>query len=223
MDEENQQDDSYDKDEVIQQLLQKVEQSDANNLKLNTALSAVGAEQQLGGNLVQYQLDTVGMLENLKNFYSGRYEAYDEEGNIIMKTPDDDELIPLNEFGVNSMMEIISKYIDKNTTLSYYDEMRIYEILADLGDELCLFIYCNYEKMGMDTHFKKTKFRVLILTTLHTIESTYRRSIRGQTSQDLNQSKIVTQSDNIGMRLNQQIPIQQNKGFQIPNPFKRGY
>ncbi len=221
MEEDNQQDDSYDKDEVIQQLMNKIEASEANNLKLNTALSSADASQQQGSNLVQYQLDTTTMLDNLRNFYSGRYESYDEDGNIVMKTPDDDELIPLNEFGVNSLMEIISKYIDKNTTLSYYDEMRIYEILADLGDEICLFIFCNYEKMGMDTHFKKTKFRVLILTTLHMIESTYRRSLRGQTSNDLNQSKIVTQSDNIGMRLNQQIPMQQNKGFQIPNPFKR--
>ncbi len=221
MEEENQQDDSYDKDEGIQQLMQKLEESESKNVKLSNALSIADASQQLGSNLVQYQLDTETMLDNLRNFYSGRYESYDEGGNIIMKTPDDDELIPLNEFGVNSLMEIISKYIDKNTTLSYYDEMRIYEILADLGDELCLFMFCNYEKMGMDTHFKKTKFRVLILTTLHLIESTYRRSLRGQTSNDLNQSRIVTQSDNIGMRLNQQIPMQQSKGFQIPNPFKR--
>lgn len=213
--------DNYDKDETIQELMKQLDSANSKNVQLSSSLGVSSSAQQLGSNLVQYQLDTITMIDNLRNFYSGKQESFNEEGNIVMTDPVDTDLIPLNEFGVNSMMEIISKYIDKNTTLSYYTEERIFEILADLGDELTLFIFCNYEKMGMDTHFKKTKFRVLILTTLHIIESTYRRSLRGQTSNDLNQSKIVTQSDNIGARFNQQIPM--NQGFKIPNPFKRGY
>ena len=62
--------------------------------------------------------------------------------------------------------------------------------------------------MGMDTYFKKTKFRVIIITTLHIIESTYRRAIRGRTSEDINQSRIVTQTEGLG---NRPIAIQQKK------------
>ena len=95
-------------------------------------------------------------------------------------------------------MSIIGNYIDKNTILSFYDEMRINEILADLGDEMANFIYCYYEKMGMDTEFKKTRFQLTVITILHSIESTYRRSLRGKTMEDLNSSRIFTQMDNLG-------------------------
>ncbi len=95
-------------------------------------------------------------------------------------------------------MEIVTKYLDKNTVLSNYKEERIYEILADIGEEMTLVVFCNYEKMGMDTAYKKSKFRIIVVTTLHIIESTYRRALGGKTSEDLNQSRIVTQSDSIG-------------------------
>ena len=110
----------------------------------------------------------------------------------------DEELVLFNDYGVNSIMSIIGNYIDKNTILSNYDEMRINEIMADLGDELANFIYCNYEKMGMDSNFKKTRFQLTVLTILHAIESTYRRALRGKTMEDLNSSRIFTQSDNLG-------------------------
>ena len=190
------------KDDMITQLLNQNEDLTNKNLKQETALAGMGA-LNTNSNIIQYQLDSIEILDKLERFYKGEYIGLDDEGNQTWKTPTDKDLIPLNEFGVNSMMEIVTKYIDKNTSLSYYSEERIYEILADLGDEITLFIFCNYEKMGMDTYFKKTKFRILVLTTLHLIESTYRRAIRGKTSDDLNQSKIVTQSDIIGNRMPQ--------------------
>ena len=150
-------------------------------------------------NLIQYQIETVELLEKLEHFYKGEYIGTLENGEDIgWVKPKDTDQIPLNTFGVSAMMEIISHYVDKNTTLSYYSEMRIYEILADLGDELVIYILSNYEKMGMDNNFKKTKFRLLIVTTLHMIESTYRKAISGKTIEEINQSRIITQSDLVG-------------------------
>jgi len=159
---------------------------------------AASSYVQKDGNLIAYQLDTPELLQKLERFYRGDYLHSTDDGGVVWRKQKDKDLIPLNQYGVSLLMEAVTKYIDKNTTLSAYKEERIYEILGDLGDELTLVIYCNYEKMGMDNYFKKTKFRLIVTTTLHIIESTYRRALDGQTSRAINESRIVTQSDTIG-------------------------
>ncbi len=203
--------------------LKKLEIENANLRDTNSALNQHVNQSQTsayqgeeGANLIQYQVDTGEMLGKIEHFLRGEYVTVDPEGNEYWAKPKktiavtkkgkeeefievvDEDLILFNEYGVNSIMSIIGNYIDKNTILSNYDEMRIYEILADLGDELANFIYCNYEVMGMNTNFKKTRFQLTVLTILHSIESTYRRALRGKTMEDLNSSKIFTQSDRIG-------------------------
>ena len=206
------------KDQIIQELLQRTETAEAkSNQNANMAMNSAVASQD--ANLVQYQLEVAELLDKLENFYKGAREGYDTEGNFGWIEQTDTDLIPLNAYGVNSMMEIVTKYIDKNTSLSFYSEQRIMEILADLGDEMVLFMFCNYEKMGMDTYSKKTKFRILITTTLHVIESTYRKAIRGKTSEILNETRIVSQTDLIG---NRALPTQQGKkGFSLLPSFLR--
>lgn len=182
------------------------------NQQLNTALSSSSYQGQEDANLIQYQVDTGEMLGKIEHFLRGEYIAVDKEGNeywakpmktvkvqnkktkkIYNKEIIDTDLILFNDYGVNSIMSIIGNYIDKNTILSYYDEMRINEILSDLGDEMANFIFCNYEKMGMDTDFKKTRFQLIVINILHIVESAYRRAIRGKTMEDLNASKIYTE------------------------------
>ena len=193
--------DETEKDEVIQELVQRAETAEAKSVQSTNMAMVSSSAMAPDANLVQYQLEVAEMLDKLENFYKGAREGYDPEtGNIVWLEQKNKDLVPLNEYGVNSMMEIVTKYIDKNTSLSYYSEQRIMEILADLGDEMVLFIFCNYERMGMDTYAKKTKFRILIATTLHVIESTYRRAIAGRTSEEINQSRILMQTDNIGNR-----------------------
>jgi hypothetical protein len=106
----------------------------------------------------------------------------------------DEEKKPLNDYGVAEMMRIISMYVTKETFLSYYDEDRINEIMGDLGDALNNFLYCNYEKMGMNSKFKESKYSILILNILHTIESCYRRALGGAEQENLRTRAIVTQS-----------------------------
>lgn len=187
------------------------------NVQLNNALSSSSYQGQEDANLIQYQVDTGDMLGKIEHFLRGEYIHVDKEGNehwakpmkvikvrtkstgkIRKKEVVDHTLILFNDYGVNSVMSIIGNYIDKNTILSFYDEMRINEILADLGDELANFIYCNYEKMGMDTEFKKTRFQLIVVNILHVVESSYRRAIRGKTMEDLNSSRLFTQMDSMG-------------------------
>ena len=67
----------------------------------------------------------------------------------------------------------------------------------------------------MSDKFRKTKFRLLIVTTLHMIESTYRKAIGGKTIEEINQSRIITQSDLVGQR---GLPQVQSRKFNILNP-----
>ncbi len=110
----------------------------------------------------------------------------------------DEDKKPLNEQGVAEFMRVISMYVTKETFLSYYKEDRINEIMGDLGDKLNDFFYCNYEKMGMDTKFKESKYTLLILNVLHTIESCYRRALEGAEQENLRTRAIVTQNQGFG-------------------------
>ncbi len=110
----------------------------------------------------------------------------------------DEEKKPLNEYGVAEFMRIISMYVTKETFLSFYSEERINEIMGDLGDALNNFLYCNYEKMGMDSKFKESKYTILILNIVHTIESCYRRAIEGAEQFNLRTRAIVTQNQGFG-------------------------
>ncbi len=199
----------------IESLEDENRQLKSKTIQLTSDISSLGSVNK-DGNIIQYQIENAELLEKLEHFYKGEYIGTLENGDAGWIKPQDDTQIPLNEFGVSSMMEIVSKYIDKNTTLSYYSEMRIYEILADLGDELVLYILSNYEKMGMSDKFRKTKFRILIISTLHIIESTYRKAISGKTMEEINQSRIISQSDFVGQR-----PLSSNQSkrkFNVFNP-----
>ena len=171
------------------------QQLQSKNTELSSALAASNYQSQEDKNLIEFQLDTSDMLSKIEHFLKGDYVDVDKDGNEVWVAQKDSKLILFNKYGVNSIMLIIGNYIDKNTMLSHYDEMRINEILADLGEELAKFIYCNYEKMGMDTEFKKTRFELTVITILHAIESAYRRAISGTTMRELNSSRIFTQSD----------------------------
>ena len=132
----------------------------------------------------------------------------------------DEDKKPLNEYGVSELMRIISMYVTKETFLSYYTEERINEILGDLGDAINDFLYCNYEKMGMDTKFKESKYTLIVLNVLHTIESCYRRALDGGEQENLRTRAIVTQSQGFGGNvgaINRNIP--QKKKW---HPFKPG-
>lgn len=177
--------------EDIANLARRAQSAEKKASQLAQALSSMG-EDKKDVNILHLQISTEKMLEKLEHFYRGDI-AKNEEGNVKWVKQKNRDLITFNEYGVTSLMEIVTKYIDRNTILSSYSEERIYEIMGDLGDELTLFILCNYVQIGMNTYFKKTKFRIIIATTLHIIESTYRRALRGKTLEELNQSRIISQ------------------------------
>lgn len=179
----------------ISELVNRTRKAEARNAELSGALGGM-ANSKKDDNFLHHQLSTEEMLTKLEHFYRGDFEGEDSNGDIVWKKQTNKDLVTFNDFGVTSIMEIVTKYIDKNTILSYYTSERIYEIMADIGEDLVLFLLCNYEKIGMDTYFKKTKFRLIVTTTLHMIESSYRRSIGGKTMMEINQSRVISQFGN---------------------------
>lgn len=171
----------------------------SNATQLQTAMSSSMYQGQQDNNLIQYQLESTELLERIEHFLKGDYIAVNQEtGDQHYAKQENEDLVLFNEYGVNSIMNIIGNYIDKNTMLSYYDEERINEILADLGDTLADFIFNNYDRMGMTTEFKKSRYNMIVLNILHAIESTYRRALKGKEREEINSSRILTQSDITG-------------------------
>ena len=130
----------------------------------------------------------------------------------------DDGKKPFNDYGVAELMRIISMYVTKETFLSYYTEERINEIMGDLGDAINDFLYCNYEKMGMDTKFKESKYSIIIINIMHTIESCYRRALGGAEQHNIRSRAIVTQTE--GGRNNAAIGIAQAGAKEKWSPVK---
>ena len=188
----------------INDLIQRASTAETRNAELSQAMTSLSSEKS-DDNFLHHQISTQELLEKHEHFYRGDFQGRDEEGNLVWKKQKNKDLVTFNEFGVTSMMDIIARYIDKNTILSNYTEARINQIIAAIGKELILFILCNYDQIGMNTYFKKTKFRLVITTTCHTIESAYRRALDGQTMEELNQSKVVGQ---FGNRTGEALPIE---------------
>lgn len=186
------------------------------NTELMGAVSNSSFNQQKDGNLIQFQLEADDILEKIEHFLKGD-KIKENDGEIYYEEQKNKDLIILNEYGVNSVMQILGNYVNKNTNLSYYDEERIYEIMGDLGDELAAFIFCNYEKMGLTTEFKKSRYKLLVINVLHIIESSYRRALQGQALIALNNNNInISQNEGFGNYRRPMIPVK--KKFDIFSP-----
>ena len=172
-------------------------------------------------NLVVFQLELDNILDRIEHLLKGDILQADEDGNLIYTRPEDNDLVVLNEYGCQLIINLISFYLNRNTILSNYKEDRIYEILYDLGNEVADLIYINYEKMGLNTIEKKSRYPVLVMNILHMIESSYNRALGGAELDSLRSARVVTQSQPLGGTMSQlQIPQQGRGGFSL-NPFKR--
>lgn len=205
-------------DNIIQELQAEHAKDKSKNAELATALATSTYDSNERRNLIEYQLDSAELLSKVEHFLRGDFIDTDNKGNEYWAKQKDKDLIMLNDYGVNAVLLIMGNYIDKGTALSTYDDLRINEILADLGDELVKFIFCNYEKMGMDTQNKRTRYGLIVMNILHMIESTYRRALRGKTSEDINTSKIFTQSDNLGMGMSPRPGSERKRSMRLFDP-----
>jgi hypothetical protein len=190
---------NFDTSGYIQGLEQQNEDMINKNVALQRAVSSGFYPNQEQGNLIEYQLDTNPLMERIEHYLRGDVIKHDEHGEPYYDEQTDEDLVQVNKYGLGFIMNTISFYLEKMTTLSFYQEERINEILADLGDELADYIFCNLEKMGMNTKFKRSRYKILVLNILHIIESDYRRALGGNENEAIRRGTIVTQNQPIGM------------------------
>jgi hypothetical protein len=181
----------------LEQQLQ-AQQGQINNLSSNNS-SIFNASAN--PNLIVYQLELDNILERIEHLLRGDVIEQDAEGNVIYVEPKDTSLIVLNDYGVKLVMNIISTYLNRNTILSNYSEDRINKILYNLSIELIDVIYVNYEKMGMDTIEKKSRFPSLVVSIVHAIESSYMRALSGKERESLRSARMVTQNEPLGNQM----------------------
>lgn len=140
-------------------------------------------------NMIRVQIDSEKLLSDIGHYYRGDRKV-PKNGKLVWETTKSKKDRLLNDYGYTKLMEINLKYINPNTILSAYTELRIYQILSRLGHELRKFILLNYKKIGLDTKEKESQYTILVITTLHMIESSYRRAIGAKTFEDINQSRL---------------------------------
>ncbi len=198
--------------EYIEQLQDELK--DKNNKLADISGAYSSFQQNQDQNLIVWQLELDNILERIEHLLRGDIVEEDAEGNIVYKTPEDTDLIVLNDYGVKLIMNVISFYLNRNTILSRYNEERIMNILYDLGIELADLIYISYDKMGLDTQEKKARYPVLGMNILHTIESAYRRALGGGERDSLRSARIVTQTEPLGG----QMMAQKKQNFSLFKP-----
>lgn len=97
-------------------------------------------------NLVQYQLDFKEELDKIFHFLSG-HEIKEQNGEQIWVDPEDDRLKIFSPYGVKTIMNVLSMYLNRNTLLSFYDDKTIRWKVRDLGIELSDLFLNRYEAL----------------------------------------------------------------------------
>lgn len=167
------------------------------NLALQQGLSSSAFSSHGDYNSIQFQLETETLLSDLEHLFRGDKRVFNEETGERWVRQKNKDLQILNDHGVSYLLSVLAPYIEKSTSLSYFtSEQRIYEILADLGEKLADDFFCTYEKMGLDTPYKKVRFGLLVKFTLDKIEVIYRRALRGETMKGINTSQIYSEINN---------------------------
>ncbi len=202
-----------------EEILRQLEASENAGSATTDTMSAQAYNNIQGqeNNLIVWQLELDNILERIEHLLRGDIIREDGQGGYTYVVPEDKTLIVLNDYGVGLIMNFISFYLNRNTILSNYKQERIYEILHDLGYELSDLIYINYEKMGLDTDYKRSRSTMFTMNILHMIESSYMRALAGEERDSLRKARIVTQNQPLAA------PAANsggNQGFTL-NPMKR--
>lgn len=221
--------------EYIKQLENEVSNANlrANQSTQTMISSSMYNSQGMDQNLIVYQLEFDNIMDRLEHQLRGDVIKTDNEGNQFWSAPTkkikdpktgkekevvDEDLQTLNDYGVSLIMNTIGSYLNRNTVLSNYDIDRINEILYDLGNKIRIIIYCSYERMGLVTDTKRSRYAFIVMSVLHAVESAYRRALNGEESKGLRTARVVTQNDPM---MNHQVMPQMRGGqnkFKLLNP-----
>jgi len=161
--------------------------------------------------LVRYQLNYTQIIDNIKHKLLGELPQLKEDGSIIWVKLK--ELRPLlNKKGVNTIVIILSAFIDKNIPLTDWDEDQIMAHTEDLWDSLIELIYQNWFDFEIENKANAMMIMRICITNINAI---FCKALGGFTSRNIGkttQSHEVTQYR--PQQMNQQMmPEQPKKGI----------
>jgi hypothetical protein len=111
---------------------------------------------------IQEQLDLSNELDTIEYLARGYVLSKDEDGNRIWVPPKDEDMVILTEYGIQTIMEPLYYYGNKNILLSNYDDKTILQKMEDFASDLADDIFMNYEKVFKYPTLKECKEEIKI-------------------------------------------------------------
>ena len=139
--------------DMNRKLNEESQRADEASKGLHTQMGLFGSEGQ--DNLIRWQLDLKEDIDRIYHLLKGDIIKYDDDGNVFYDEPDDPDLMPFNENGVQTIMNVMYFYLNRNTILSNYSEDVIKWKVHDFGWELNDLIFNKYDDMMMTIDIKK--------------------------------------------------------------------
>lgn len=151
-------------------------------------------------NLVEWQLDFKPELQAIERLLRCQIMVRGKDGQELWIDNPDQTRIVFNNVGVNDILREIIMFLNKNKVLSNYDPEEIKPRIRMIGHELRMLIFNNYEAYGIDNDYKMNNYPIMVVTIISMIEDSYRRALYGEERKDLNQMRMVNQSEAVGQQ-----------------------
>lgn len=87
---------------------------------------------------------------------------------------------PLNEYGVNKIMEFLRIYSSPEIKLGRKTELGYYNSIRQVGRDATRLVYKNLKAFGMDTQQKQRSAKTFVLAIIEICDAGFSRSIEGK-------------------------------------------
>lgn len=144
-------------------------------------------------NLIKWQLELNDILERAEHILKGDVPTY-KNGQVVWEKNPEPEKNPLNDYGVNEILKILSLYINRNLILSDYDREEINYKVHDFGRRLSNLIFMRYEELGMDDEHKRKHYSMIVGELVDIVHSGYKRALMGGERRSLREMISVSQN-----------------------------
>ncbi len=167
-------------------------------------------------NLVEWELDFKPELDDIARSLRCDVLKIDARGNQFWVENPEKSRVFLNQLGLNDVLRKIILLVNKNKVLSNYTADEIRARVKQIGHEIRVLIYNNYEAYGIDNEYKMNNYPGIVMDILDIIESAYRRAMGGETHKGLAEQRLVTQNDSINTGSQQMVQPQKSAKWYSP-------
>lgn len=181
--------------DYMQKMNTYIQQKDVENVQLKQAVAGRVIDKDEQANLVKWQLDIEQEKAQLEILLKSLTVMQDPQGNQELKEGPKEERV-LNDAGVREIMIRLSVYINKVLILSNYDDEEIAIRTKQFAHAFKNFLFCNYERLGLDTTAKRSYYDSIVWMVVDTVDHAYHRALHGGERTSLRTARTVHQTEN---------------------------